>query len=343
MTPLIAMPGPWLPEDPADAGALAGIPELPALTHLLRRARRLHAAGDWRAGVLAALGAGAGVAPVSVAARALPELAADAPLCFAAPLHVVAGMSRVHLQPGGRLVLPPSEDQAWCDAFNQEFGSGGLRLHGAAPGGGWLLHAPFAPGARDAAPEALVGTALERKPAASEAERSLRRLGAEVEMWLSGHALNRAREARRQLPINAIWFWDGAKVGNLPVMSAPRAIVDASGLPDAWLAGLARHFSVTATVVRDWSHGLETGTATAGAGPLLIMLAPHGDDASGQYWQMLEDNWFAPAARTLAERGIAGLRLQIGRCAFALPHRSLSRWVRWQRRSWWQLCGQARP
>jgi hypothetical protein len=343
MTPLIAMPGPWLPEDPADAGALAGIPELPALTRLLRRARRLPDAGDWRAGVLAALGAGAGVASVSVAARALPELAADVPLCLAAPLHVVAGMSRVHLQPGGRLVLPPTEDQAWCEAFNQEFGSSGLRLHSAAPGGGWLLHAPFAPGARDAAPEALVGTALERQPAASEAERSLRRLGAEVEMWLSGHALNRAREARRQQPINAIWFWDGARAGVLPAMAAPRAIVDAGGLPDAWLAGLARHFALSATVARDWNQGLQAGTAAAGAGPLLIVLAPDGGGASGQYWQMLEDNWFGPAARTLAGRGIAGLRLQIGSCAFALPHRSLSTWLRWHRRSWWQLCGQTRP
>ncbi|HUG72592.1 MAG TPA: hypothetical protein VMK82_04130 [Steroidobacteraceae bacterium] len=343
MTPLIAMPGPWLPDDAADARALGAIPELPALTRLLRRARRLQDAEDWRAGVLAALGAGSGVSPVSVAAQAVPVLAQDATLCFAAPLHVVAGMSRVHLQPGGRLLLDSPEDQAWCDAFNQEFGSSGLRLHVASPGGGWLLSAPFAHSARDPAPQILVGTALERQPAASEEERSLRRLGAEVEMWLSGHALNRVREARRQPPINALWFWDGARADALPAMRVPRGIVDGSGLPDAWLAGLARHFAVPAAIGRDWHHAMRAVEATAGAGPLLIVLAPDSGGATGQYWQMLEDHWFAPAARALAEGGITGLRLQIGPGAFALPNRSLSAWLRWRRRSWWQLCGQVRP
>jgi hypothetical protein len=343
MTPLITMPGPWLPDDAADARALAAIPELPALTHLLRRARRLPDAGDWRAGVLAALGAGSGVSPVSVAAQAVPQLAQDAPLCFAAPLHVVAGMSRVHLQPGGRLLLDPPEDQAWRDAFNQEFGPSGLRLHVASPGGGWLLSAPFAHRARDPAPQTLVGTALERQPAACEEERSLRRLGAEVEMWLSGNALNRAREARRQPPINAIWFWDGARADALPAMSVPRGIVDGGGLPDAWLAGLARHFAVPVAIGRNWHHAMQAVEAAAGAGPLLVVLAPDGDGATGQYWQMLEDHWFVPAARALAEGGITSLRLQIGSGAFALPNRSLTAWLRWQRRSWWQLCGQARP
>jgi hypothetical protein len=343
MTPLIAMPGPWLPEDADPAQPRSDLPELPALTELLRRSRRLPEVADWRGGVLVALGADSAVAPVAVAAQAAPELPPHAPLCFAAPLHVVAGMSRVHLLPGGRLLLEPTEEQAWCDAFNQEFGSDDLRLYVTAPGGGWLLGASFAHRACDAAPEVLVGAALERQPAASPDERALRRLGAEVEMWLAGHVLNRTREAQGKPPLNAIWFWGGARAVALPPLVAPRAILHGGGLPDAWLAGLARHFGLPVTVIHDWQEAMDAVDAVAGAEQVLLLLAPDGGGATGQYWQMLEDQWFAPALRALSTRGIRGLRLQIGGCAFALPHRSLARWVRWPSRSWWQQCGQARP
>jgi hypothetical protein len=350
MNLIIALPGPRLPDTHAGGEAPGGaLPDMPALSRLLRRAQRLPAAPDWRSGVLAAL-AGSPVEAAQLAARAVPALSESMPLCLAAPLHVEAGISRVHLPPGGRLALEPVEEQAWCAAFNQEFGAQGVTLHVAAAGGGWLLVAPFAAAASDPAPEALVGEALARAPARNAEERSLRRLGAEVEMWLAAHELNREREARRLPPLNAIWFWGGARVAALPALRLP-GVICSSGVADAWLAGLARHGAICLQRTSDW-HAAQRCIAQAAGGAApggavqqdrcagLIVLAP---DASGQsraYWEALEANWFAPAERALGSGEVSGLRLQVGRSAWHRPARTAWRWPRWNRGHWWQLTGQ---
>src|SRR5262245_9970450 len=101
MTLLIATPGLRRPDTAAGVTAASdALPALPALTTLLTRARRLPVTPDWRTGVLKALGAPgdeATIPAVVLAARACPALSAGAALCFATPLHVVAGISRVHL------------------------------------------------------------------------------------------------------------------------------------------------------------------------------------------------------------------------------------------------------
>ena len=190
MTPLIAMPGPWLPEaTPGHAPAASALPALPVLTAVLRRARRLPDATDWRAGVLGALGAARPVAVAAVAARAcdMPE---DTALCLAAPLHLTVGISRVHLPPGGQLAPEPEEERAWCAAINAEFGGDGVVFHVAAARGGWLLQAPFAAAARAAAPETPAGATPERRPDPGSDERGLRRLAPDCERWPPAPRLN---------------------------------------------------------------------------------------------------------------------------------------------------------
>jgi hypothetical protein len=345
MTVLIAMPSPWLPETAvAGAAVRAALPELPVLERLLRAGRRLPQAPDWRGGVLAALAIdAAGVPPIAVAARALAEAPSDDALCFAAPLHVVAGISRVHLPPGGRLHLDAIEAQAWCAGFNQEFGSGSVRMHVAAPGTGWLLQAPFAVAARDAAPETLAGAALQRSPARDADERQLRRLGTEIEMWLADHALNRQREARREPPLNAIWHWGGGRRARLPPLPHLQAVLGNRSL-DPWLAGLSRHAGAAAAVAGRWSEAIPHFAAAGGAqAPTsLIVLEPEADVASAHFWQMVEELWIAPAAAALAAGTIGALQLQMGRHAWRLPDRSPRRWLRWRRRRWWQMAGEVR-
>jgi hypothetical protein len=342
MTVLIAMPSPRLSEAAvSDSGARAP-PELPVLERLLRTGRRLPQAPDWRSGVLAALAADAAgavqVPPIAVAARALAEAPADGALCFAAPLHVVAGISRVHLPPGGRLRLDATEAQAWCAGFNQEFGSQAVRLHVAGPGTGWLLQAPFAAAARDAAPETLAGEALQRSPARDADERQLRRLGAEIEMWLAAHALNREREARREPPLNAIWLWGGGRIAHLPPLPQLHLLLGNRSL-DPWLAGLSHHAGADAAVAGSWREAVPRLAASGAArdSTSLIVLEPDADVASAQFWQMAEELWIAPAAAALAAGTIGALQLQVGRHAWRLPDRSARRWFRWRRRRWWQM------
>lgn len=325
MNLLIAMPGPPEPD------AAAPPPELPSLTRLLARARRLAEAPDWRVGVQTALqgGAGAALAPAALAACAMPQHAADAAWCFVTPLHVVAGISRVHLPPGGMLELEPPERDAWREAFNAEFGEANLQLH--AVGSGWLLAAPFAHATDDPAPESLVGAALERRPASGEAARALRRLGAEVEMWLAANPLNDVRASRRLPAVNNLWFWGGARAQPAaPFLHAPR-VVSGNGDADPWLAGLVRHAAASWHEAADLQQAMQQQAA-------LVVLQPTAQLPPWQYWSGLEAQWFAPALQALRSRGLKSLRLQIGRSAWQLPDASPLRWLR-RTRPWWQAVG----
>lgn len=331
MTPLIALPGPRL--EPATEDSLPeGWPAMPAFTSLLRRARRLPEAPEWRSGAWRVLGGRADLAPVAVAAAAVAEIRPGDAVCFAAPLHVEAGISRVHLPPDGWLALDEAEEAAWRTAFNAEFAVAGASLHRV--GGGWLLAAPFAHAARDAAPETLSGEVLQRQAAADAAQRALRRLGSEIEMWLAAHALNRAREARRQPPLNCIWFWGGAHAVSLPPLRVS-AVLAARAAPDPWLAGLAQLGSVPLLTVPDWSGALRV-LADADGDALIVL---PGDDTTpaATHWQGLEERWFEPAARALRTRQIDGLRLQVGGGGWQLPDRSPAAWLRWRRGGWTQL------
>jgi hypothetical protein len=325
MNLLIAMPGP--PEPDA-----APPPELPSLTRTLARARRLPDAAEWRAGVHQALqgGEGASLAPAALAACALPQWPSARALCFVTPLHVVAGMTRVHLPPEGMLLLDERERAAWRDAFNAEFGDADLRLHAA--GTGWLLTAACAHAASDAAPELLLGAALERRPAQGDAARALRRLGAEVEMWLAAHPLNDARAARQLPPVNSFWFWGGATLQTpAPFTHAPR-VVSSNTAADPWLAGMVSHGAARLhTEVADLRAALQQHAG-------LIVLQRPAQLPPWEHWSRLEAQWFAPALQALRAGELESLRLQIGRSAWRLPDASPLRWLR-RSRPWWQAVG----
>jgi hypothetical protein len=325
---LIAMPG-LAPDLLESAGGSPVLPQLPALSAMLQAARRLPDASDWRSGVFQALqGSPVTDAPpaASVAAPLVPSLGADAPLCIVSPLHVVAGISRVHLPPGGCLHLEQEEAARFEEQFNRDLGGPDLQLRSAWDG--WLLSAPFAAAARDAPPEELIGQPLERAAARDAAERELRRLGAEAEIWLAGHALNDQRERQRQPPINSLWFWGGARTAPLPKLARAPAMVVAAAAPDAWLGGLARHCAASVAQADAWSSDLADKDA-------LVVLPPahHGDTAS--HWRELETRWFEPVWKALGTRDLRDARLQIGGTAWQLRHFAPLAWLR-PRRSWFQ-------
>ncbi len=327
MTPFIAMPavaGSIVEAGGATSGTL---PELPVLSAMLRGATRLPFTGDWRSGVLDGLSMHvlAGAASATVAACAVPELARGVGICFALPVHAIAGMSRMYLAGGDAFTLDAAERAALLLAFNAEFGSAEVRLHGV--GTGWLLEAPFAQAADDGDPGQLVGTALAREPARSDAGRALRRLGAEVEMWLAGLPLNRKRENRGAPPINSFWFWGGSGAGTLPPCRMIASMVSNAG-PDAWMAGLASHCGKSVQQANSWGDVQDPAAALIMLQPLLL-----GDTL--RQLPAWEAAWFEPVQRELAARRLPGLRLQIGATAWQLPAPRLTRWLR-RAQPWWQ-------
>jgi len=200
--------------DPAEgaAGAQARLPQLPALCELLRLGKVRDRHADWRSGLATDLGAPAlaDCAPASVAGCAVGGLVTGNGVCLAEPVHMIAGMASVHLHPAGLVALDGRETSELQEGFAREFGTASQRLHRA--GDGLLLESPLASAAQAADPAKLLGSELEIHRTSGEAQLQLRRLGVEVEMWLSGSKLNRERERRGELPVTALWFWGGGSV-----------------------------------------------------------------------------------------------------------------------------------
>ncbi len=316
MTPLIALP--------AATGKL--LPELPALTRLLHGATRLPEASSWRSGVQAALAPGLSAAmPAHIAAGAVPAMQPGSGVCLATPVHVVPGISRMFLAPADSLSIDADEQELLRLAFNHEFSTPGVQLHAA--GSGWLLEAPFASAANDPDPDSLSGAALTREPAGPGAAKSLRRLGAEVEMWLAATPVNRLREQRGVPPVNCIWFWGGAQVSTPAQTMQPPVRLFSNREPDAWLAGLVARCNAPLQLAQHWD--------AVRSSPALVVLQPPALGDVARQLPAWEADWFEPVWRDLAARQLPALRLQIGSSAWQLPASRLTRWLR-RSRPWWQ-------
>jgi hypothetical protein len=192
------------------AADTAGHTRLPGIEHAGRFGARTALAGGWRDWLAGAVGRDdlAGVAPARIAAAVLPAQQGGTSW-IATPVHLSAGLSQVHLDHRGLLRLGEAQRAALAASFATEFGASGLTL---APleSGEFLLHGagleavPTTEPARCAGGE--VAAALPHGPEAA----AVRRLGAEIELWLHRHPLNAARAGLGEPPVNALWLWGAA-------------------------------------------------------------------------------------------------------------------------------------
>lgn len=327
MTPVIAVPGFRLPDLGPGARDQAALPELPGLSALLRGARRLPDAADLCSGVIGALGVrDVAGAPSSCVAACATTLGSGTEICFARPVHAVTGINRVFMGDAGSLRLNADEQESLRQAFNEAFGAPGLQLH--PTGSGWLLQAPFAAAACDADPALLAGSALDRAPARSAALRLLRRLGAEIEMWLVNQPVNQARHARGEMPVNAFWFWGGAAMVSLQRPTHAPGLIASNRPPDPWLAGLAALCDVPVRQALHWDEEKD-------AAGVLIALQQSATNLAAQLEEW-DRHWFEPVLRDLDAGRLSALRLQIGGSGWQWPAPRIRRWLR-PRRTWWQM------
>jgi hypothetical protein len=126
---------------------------------------------------------------------------------LATPVHFVAGLSSVHLDARGLLEVEQGARQALAAEFNAVFAESGFRLEALASA--FLLTGPRTSQVSTVDPARLIGASIdEALPPASDAP-TLRRLSAEIEMWLHSHPINEERQRRGRLPITALWLWGG--------------------------------------------------------------------------------------------------------------------------------------
>jgi hypothetical protein len=331
-----------------DRAALEALPRLEALERWLARGDIAPVPGGWRDWLwrefalkspLApdANGRADGVAPAAVAAAAVPNLPAGKPLWFATPVHFVAGLDTVRLHPAGLLELDGEAQLRLAADFARVFNGSGFSLHATGRRemllAGGALAAPNS--TRNSDPAMWLGAdPREGFPAGAQGA-ELRRLGAEIEMWLHEHPVNQARAARGELAASALWLWGG---GTQAVICATRPAPAASAwAEDAYVDGLARVRAVDVQAPPErWPY------ATAGLdqpGELLVVFgtgaAPHGKSLV-----QLDLDWIAPALEKWEQGHIGTATLLAGERAITLP--ALGRWRRWWRglrtsRPWWEV------
>ncbi len=331
----------YVPEDAPRAASPAAF-DLPALEWLLRFARAPVHCPDWRAWLATQIGQVAlAQAPVAqVAAHALAEPTSGA--WIATPVHLEARLDHVRLADRGLLRVGADEGQRWSEAFARDFGPN-VRLHPAGERG-FLLTGIEAADTRTTDPARLldsdVAAALPRGADAG----GLRRLGAELEMWLHATPLNDERQRAGQPRISAFWLWGGDiphfgcnnRPGHLndltdhPIVTTEMRNVPSLNIhgADPWLAGLARAAGATAN-----KHASDLGAIGPDSGHHIVELSPM--SAPRESLLDVESRWFAPARIALSEGKLASLDIVANDRWFRIGARAGWRWWR-GKRGWFE-------
>lgn len=281
------------------AADVAGRTRLPGIEYARRFGARTALASGWRDWLAAAVGRDdlVGVAPARIAAAVLPAQQGGTSW-IATPVHLSAGLSQVHLDHRGLLRLGEAPRAALAASFATEFGASGLTL---APleSGEFLLHGAGLDAVSTTEPARCAGgevaAALPHGPEAA----AVRRLGAEIEMWLHRHALNAARESVGEAPVNALWLWGaaGRDIGVQPRGGAPQRRAFGE---DACLRGLWHLHGGACQALPPHFGALAQG----GAGAVLAL-------AVADELRMSRASTFLQALRALDERFIAPALTQL--------------------------------
>ncbi len=315
----------------ADAAPSGGAPQgLPGLERVARFAGVRAPERNWRAWCARWFGLArhAQLPPASIAAvgRSVPG---ESVWC-ATPLHLVAGVGRLHLQRRGRLQLASEPLAQLAADFNSEFGGGGFAL---APldSGECLLGAPGGLSARTVDPARVPQMAfIEALPSGADAA-WLRRLGAEIELWLHAHPLNAARARRGEPQLSQLWIWGGGQAGLCGAEEpGARAHTTVFGA-DAYLTGLVRLAGGQSAPLEQWSPA--GATSRAGAALLTLEIAEPLRRAPGgsltEAVAALDRQWVVPALAALADGAFERMTVLANDRLWQLGRRDqLRRWRR---------------
>jgi hypothetical protein len=168
---------------------------------------------------------------------------------IATPVHLIAGLTSLHLDRRSILRLPAPDLESLAQDFNRTFAGSDLFLR-PLPSGDFLLHGPATlTGSTTEPARALVADLEASLPKGTDAK-PLKRLGAELEMWLHATSLNETRQRRGELPVSTLWLWGGGSksaptttyaepaAAAKSVTHSPHTQTDMAFGTDPYLAGL---------------------------------------------------------------------------------------------------------
>jgi hypothetical protein len=184
----------YVSQETPDLELPAGV-TLPGLQHISRFGTRSHVPGGWRPWLSQwFIGADAGAAG-SVVAAMVPVASIQVPAFawIATPMHLIAGMTSVHV------------DRRSILRLDRVFHDSGFHLQ-PLEAGDFLMLGPQMSRAETKEPARAVGASMSEHAGSNPA---LRKLGVELEMWLHDHPINDSRRRRGELPVTGLWLWGG--------------------------------------------------------------------------------------------------------------------------------------
>ena len=316
-------------------GASDVLPRLPGFEALLRWGRRRHLPRDWRGHLAGCAGRPdlVAVPPAQVAAAAI-GVVADANPWFATPVHLTAGLDHLRLHRAGLLKLSREDLDALASDFATVFGGSGLTLRPLL--GTFVLSGLLSQEPSTLDPAAFLGADIGRAPPRGAGAAELRRLASELEMWLHEHVVNRQRQRRGQLPVNALWVWGGGA----PVtphgltqraLGLPRAYAD-----DAYVAGLWISSGGEAQPLPENFATLCNALAAGETrGRVVVVLSAAARDAKDDVLPRIDAEWIAPAVAALGAGAVTRVELYCGGLWLRMARRDRLRI--WRRaRPWWE-------
>jgi hypothetical protein len=324
------------------AGLTAG--SAPGIEFAARFGEHAQLADGWRAWLARRLGRGdlARLAPARIAAAmcaAEPEAVGGvaATAWIATPVQLLAGLTRVHLPAHGILRLPAAETASLAGGFRRAFGGSGVALY-PLPCGELLLFTAGMSAVATLEPARAVGADLAQSLPQGPQAAPLRRLGAEIEMWLHGEAVNAARTQRGEPPVTSLWLWGSAAAPGAALPAAAGAVAAprtarAFGT-DAWLEGLSRILGSACQALPERLHiGTDPADLEVWVLEVRQELAVAGGGASlAQALAQLDVRFISPALAALKGRLADSLTLLANDTRVTLTPRSGRRFWRRARR-----------
>lgn len=231
----------------------------------------------------------------------------DACWTRADPVHLRVMRDRLVLVPGHALAIGAAEAHALCETLNRHFAPQ-VRFEAIDPLR-WCAQL-----SEDAAYEAdcpLDAAGRDVDLALPAARGAAHRLLNEAQMLLHDHAVNAAREARGEAPVNSVWLW-GA--GRRPQAAASPWQSVWAGEPLALglaRAGGARARALPASAAQWLAQSPEDGRHLVVLDALRAPLALGEAAQHGEMLAALERDWFAPLLAALREGRIGMLSIHV--------------------------------
>jgi hypothetical protein len=208
----------------------------------------------------------------------------DAPQRWCAdPVHLQVNGDAVVLDAGACNDLSADDATTAIAILNRHFAEDGLRFCAATPSQ-WLLESDHPVDAATAPPALAHARSIETHLPQGTDARMLKRVGNEAQMLLHECALNDAREARGQAPINGVWLWGGARSTPNPAPASGLTV-----LSDALhVQGIARAAGATCAALP-----ADAGAIAPIAGPVVIdLFTPFADPETWAAW--FSAHWLLP-------------------------------------------------